>query len=106
MKQKIYSALILLIIFSIQSIAQKKVSVSSPDGKINFKLGIVNKSPVFEITYQKKAIINSSPLSLDFESGPWGQNLQMDKAIYKEVDEFYDLTVGKARHVHNYYRQV
>jgi len=83
-------------------LAQKSAQVSSPDGLIFFKLELTGMSPVFIVNYKKKALVNKSELTLDFENGAWGQNLMMKKISMNNVDEFYDLVVGKAKHIRNY----
>ena len=106
MKVKLILTLIWVISLSYPLIAQKSAQLSSPDGMIVFKLELIGKSPVFVVNYKKKAVVNKSDLTLDFDNGAWGQHLEMKKVSYNNVDEYYDLVVGKAKHVRNYYHEM
>ena len=106
MRKRLVLIFIWLISMSYPLIAQKNAQVSSPDGMIVFKLELTSKSPVFVVNYKKKALINKSDLTLDFENGAWGQNLAMKKVSINKVDEYYDLVVGKAKHIRNNYHEM
>ena len=105
MRVKFILTFIWIIGLSFTLIAQKSAQVSSPDGLIVFKLELTGKSPEYVVNY-KKAFINKSDLTLEFDNGAWGQNLVMKKVSTNKVDEYYDLVVGKAKHIRNYYHEM
>lgn len=87
------------------SIAQKNVSISSPDHKLTFTLSLTDQSPVYQVTYKKQPLVNASSLMLDFENGAWGKGLKLKKVSYSKADEYYNLIVGKASRIRNHYTQ-
>ena len=100
-------ALFLLLGCSVPVIAQKKIELHSPDQNLVFKFRLTEKKPVYKVEYKGSILINDSKLSLSFkENGKWGQNLTMQKPKYSEVDETYELVVGKTKNVRNHYREV
>jgi len=106
MRKRLILSFLWLIGLSFTLLAQKSAQVSSPDGLIVFKIELTDKSPVYIVNYKKKAVINKSDLTLEFDNGAWGQNLVMKKVSTNKVDEYYDLVVGKAKHIRNYYHEM
>ena len=87
--------------------AQNKIILKSPDGKLSFVFRLTKEHPVYHVLYNGKALVNDSGLGLDFkENGPFGVNLQLGKPVFSDVDENYELVVGKAKKVHDLHRQV
>ncbi|OOQ57134.1 glycoside hydrolase family 97 protein [Mucilaginibacter pedocola] len=86
-------------------LAQKSAKITSPDGKVVFLLNLTAKSPVYSVTYKKQPVINASALTLNFDNGAWGQGLKMSKVAYSKTDTYYDLVVGKAKHIRNNYSE-
>ncbi len=100
-------ALLLILGCSVPVVAQKKIELRSPDHNLVFKFRLTEKAPVYHIEYKGSVLIDDSELSLSFkENGTWGQNLTLQKPQYKEVDETYELVVGKAKTVRSHYREV
>lgn len=87
-------------------LSSQTVDVSSPDGNLKFRFKLEKKSPVYEISFKKQVLVKPSTLSLDFDSGAFGSDLNMGKPIYKTGDETYELIVGKAKEVHSHYKEV
>ncbi|MGE9312368.1 glycoside hydrolase family 97 protein [Niabella sp. CJ426] len=87
--------------------AQNHLQLASFDGTIKFSFKLTKKAPVYKIIYKGKTIIDDSELSLAFigEDGFW-TSLQLLKPIFKEVDEYCDLVVGKVKTARNQYREV
>ncbi|MGF7078718.1 alpha-glucosidase [Mucilaginibacter sp. UYCu711] len=103
---KILAALILLSIVR-PVLAQKSVSLKSPDGNIRFALTLTKEKPMYQVSYKGKPLINNSGLGLMFkDSGNFVRDLKMLKPLYKTGNEQYDLVVGKARHVISHYQEV
>jgi alpha-glucosidase len=88
-------------------LAQKNVSLKSPDGNIRFALTLTKEKPQYQVSYKGKALINNSGLGLMFkDSGNFVADLKMLKPIYKTGNEQYDLVVGKTKHVISNYQEV
>ena len=87
-------------------IAQNNTRLTSPDGRIQFILKANEDVPVYSIAFKKKFLIENSPLNLNLEgSGMLRQSFISAPVIHKEVNESYQLIVGKASTVKNHYRK-
>lgn len=103
--QKLFFFLLLVSEFSV--LAQSNVKLNSPDGKLVFLFKLTQKAPVYQVTYKGKTFIKDSELSLAFiKKGQFGANLKMLKAQLKQIDECYDLPVGKVKTVRDQHREV
>ena len=88
-------------------VAQKQVTLKSPDGNILFSLTVTKQKPVYQVNYKGKQLIQNSGLGLAFkDSGNFAAGLKMLKPVYKTGNEQYDLVVGKAKHVNSNYQEV
>ena len=102
-----YFGLFLFLFIGIPAFAQKNIQLKSPDGQIVFSFKMAKQSPIYRVAYKGKTLIKDSELSLLFkENGTFGANLKMAKARFSEVDENYDLVVGKAKTVRDQHREV
>tara|TARA_R110002049_G_scaffold207188_2_gene377686 strand:- start:8857 stop:10848 length:1992 start_codon:yes stop_codon:yes gene_type:complete len=99
------SALILLIFVNI-CVAQKQIILKSPDKNLVFKFELKPNSPIYELKYKNQTLLNNSELSLEFDEGNFGENVKTLKPIYSQVDTTYNLIVGKAKTIRNYYNEV
>jgi len=96
-----------LLIVSFPVFAQKNIQLKSPDGNVVFLFKLTEKAPVYRVVYKGKTLIEDSELSLSFkENGNFGTNLNMLKPRFSQVDETYDLVVGKATTVRNQHKEV
>ena len=87
-------------------LAVKDVRITSPDGRIIFAFKLTPTAPTYRITFNGKSIVNDSELSLVFqENGVFGPNLILRNIIVREIDETYDLVVGKVRTARNHCRE-
>ncbi len=87
--------------------AQKTVRLKSPDGNIILSFTLTEKAPVYQVVYKGQTLINDSKLSLFFkENGDFGTNLKMLKPRFNNVDETYELVVGKTKTVRDQHREV
>lgn len=93
------------LLIAIPIYAQRNIKLTSPDGNIVFAFKLTDNLPVYQVTYKGKVLIKDSELSMSFkEGGSFGTNLKRPEARFDEVDETYDLIVGKtktARDRHN-----
>ncbi|CAN5661179.1 glycoside hydrolase family 97 protein [soil metagenome] len=94
------------IFLSLQVNAQKNIRVASPDGGIVFAFRLENKSPQYAVTYMGKPVIDYSTLSLVFDDGKFENNLKINKPVYRDTTEDYDLIIGKTSHVRTQYKSV
>jgi alpha-glucosidase len=96
-----------LCIFAASASAQKTITLKSPDGNIVFSFKLTPSKPIYQVTYQNRILIADSELGFTFrESGTFGGDLKIPKAIFSKIDEFYELPIGKTKNVHNKYQQV
>ncbi|MDR3095025.1 MAG: glycoside hydrolase family 97 protein [Bacteroidales bacterium] len=96
---------LICLLASTQLHAQTSVKLTSPDGNIGFTFRLA-ETPVYSVAYKKKVLIADSPLTLEFDDGPFGKNLALGKTVSRTGDETYDLIVGKAKKVHSHYREI
>ena len=101
--------LAILIFFSLLSIeflfAQNNVRLTSPDGRIQFTLRANEDVPAYSIAFKKKFLIENSPININLEGmGMFRQSFISTPAVHKEVNESYQLIVGKASMIKNHYR--
>lgn len=75
----------------------------SPDGKLTYSFRISDGHPVYSVSYKGKILIDDSRLSLEFkESGEFGSDLTVTNAVYRTIDETYNLIVGKTKTARNF----
>lgn len=93
--------LILPFCFLNVSFAQDGVSVASPDKRTRFELNLVRQSPQYSVKFNGRALVENSPLSLEFADGAFGANIRMNRPVTKALSETYTLVVGKNKTVHS-----
>ncbi len=99
--------IIFMIIIAEKIFPQKIISLQSPDHNIVFSFQLAKKSPVYEVVYKGKKLVEKSTLGLSFkEDGNFAGNLVAGKPIFKTGNETYDLVVGKAKTVHSFYQEL
>jgi alpha-glucosidase len=87
-------------------LSAKDIRVESPNGRIVFVFNLTKTSPTYRVLFDKKTLVDQSELNLTFqESGPFGANLKQGKPIFREIDETYDLVVGKVKTARNHCRE-
>lgn len=104
-KEGTYSALVLILYFFVypfNTYAQKNISVSSPDGNLKFTLKVLADNPAYSVSYKKTTLIENSAIGFDFDSGPFGKSLKAGNPVYNEIDETYELVVGKVKKARNH----
>ncbi|MEI6408030.1 MAG: glycoside hydrolase family 97 protein [Bacteroidota bacterium] len=97
-----FRALLLFITFICSahiSLAQNSIRVNSPDQRIQFELSLVRQSPEYSVHFQGQALIEHSPLSLEFADGLFRDHIKFGKAGAQTLDETYQLVVGKTKTV-------
>ena len=101
MKMFLNVVMVICFLNQIPVCAQKAISLSSPNGNINFKFRSGKTSPAYDINFKGKPVIVQSPMSLSFDEGEFKSNLQMLPPLYREADEKYVLTEAKQRRLMN-----
>ena len=92
--------------FLLSASAQKNIRLSSPDGSIVFSFGLSHQTLMYTVSYKNKLLIDKSELSLKFADGDFVSNLHLQKPIYREANETYELVVGKTKKVNEHYKEV
>uniref|UniRef100_UPI004029114C glycoside hydrolase family 97 protein n=1 Tax=Parabacteroides distasonis TaxID=823 RepID=UPI004029114C len=105
-KVTIFSMIFFLVIGNLSLFARKNVQLTSPNGKLKFSLTLEREHPVYDIQYQKQALVQNSPLSLVFDNGAFGEGLKMNKPVFSTKEETYELIVGKSKTVHSLSKEV
>ena len=99
--------LLVMIIPGTKSFSQKIIQIKSPDKNIVFSFTLTKNSPVYEVVYKGKKLVDKSSLGLAFkEDGTFAEGLVAGKPIFKTGDETYDLVVGKTKTIHSHYNEV
>jgi len=86
--------------------AQNKIKLTSPNDNIIFSFKLINKSPVYSISFKGKTLIDNSTLSLNFDNGNFGKNISIRKPVFKDTSEDYELIAGKTKNVHSHYHEI
>lgn len=92
--------------FTAAPVAQKNISLSSPDGNISYSFGLDTKTPYYSISYKKNVLVDRSPIGLEFDNGSFQQSLQVLKSLRRDTTEVYELVVGKTSKVTTRYREL
>ena len=92
--------------FSTTLIAQKNLQLASPNGNIQFSFKLLNNSPSYSVRFKSNQIINNALLSLSFDNRTFEKNLKINKAVFRDTTEDYELFTGKAKQVHTHYKKV
>ena len=87
-------------------ITAKDIRVTSPNGRIVFVFNLTKSAPTYRVLLDKKTMVDESPLTLTFqERSVFGPNLKLGKPLMREIDETYDLVVGKVKTARNHCRE-
>lgn len=93
------------LLVSISLSAQKNIRVVSPDGNVVFSFKLVDAVPAYSVTYKGKTIVDYSALSLQFDNGSFDKNIRLNKPVFRDTTEDYELLLGKTKKVHTQYRE-
>lgn len=105
-KGKYFLLIIVAYLLFTPALARKGYSVSSPDGNIIYTASIINNTFNYLVSYKTKAIIDNSAVTLLFKETSFANNLNVHSAKITEGTEEYSLTVGKAKHIVDHYKQL
>ncbi len=105
-KQVTVSFLFIIVCIASAS-AQKKISVSSPNGQIIFSFDVSNGNPEYAVKYKNQSLIEHSSVGLSFiNNDSFGNNIKTGKIIISNGVDDYTLPEGKASKIHDTYKEV
>lgn len=88
-------------------LGQNNIQLKSPDSHIVFSVKVTKKALLYQVIYKGQKLIDISQLNLSFkEKDEFGTKLKMLKPQFKDVDETYELYVGKTNKVRDQHREV
>ena len=98
---------LICILLCIQLAAQKNIHLSSPDDNIKFSFELRKGKTTYQLAFKNKTLLDKSELDLVFAAGSFNNNrLLLNKPVYRDTTEEYDLVVGKTSHVLTRYKEV
>jgi alpha-glucosidase len=97
---------IICITFALPVASQTKISLASPDGSIVFSFRLVNKIMEYSVSFKQKTIIDYSSLGLNFNDDNFNINLKLNRPVFRDTTENYELVTGKTKLVHTHYKEV
>lgn len=103
---KFLPGLFAFIFLALPAAAQKKATLTSPDGRLTFNFRLTNKTIAYSVAFKGTTIIDYSNLSLNFDNGIFETNLKMNRPAFRDTTEEYELVVGKAKKVITRYKEV
>src|SRR5205814_244184 len=87
--------------------AQKTIQLRSPDNNILFTFQLTKNSPVYQVDFKGKRLVDKSTLGLVFsEDGNFAGGLVSGRPVKHTGDETYELVVGKAKTVRSHYEEL
>ncbi|MBQ0006870.1 MAG: glycoside hydrolase family 97 catalytic domain-containing protein, partial [Alistipes sp.] len=92
---------IITAVLVLASCAASSVTVSSPDGHLDFHLSVSEGQSVISIDYKGEKLLLDSPVGIDFENGYLGMNVKLKAGKSVAVVDDYYMPVGKTSHVHS-----
>ena len=81
--------------------SQSSVTVSSPDGNLDFRLSVSEGQSMISIGYKGETLLLDSPVGIDFQDGYLGTDVKVKAGKPVAVVDDYDMPVGKTSHVHS-----
>ena len=97
--------IVLLLLLCNPLFAQIKVQLSSPNASIRFELLIDPQRLEYAVFAQNQPLIEHAALGLQFREFSFGKNLRIGKVQRRDINETYDLLVGKTKTVNNQCRE-
>ena len=99
--------LVALLLTTIYDANAQPVTLSSPDGRLAFRLLVNQGKPAFELSFDGHRLLKPSPLGLRFAGGlDFGNGVRAGTVSRREGLESYILVVGKNKVVSDPYREM
>ena len=86
---------IIYMMIALPAASQKKITLASPDGNILFSFRLVNKTMEYSVAFKRKTIVDFSSLGLNFTDNNFNTNLTINKPVFRDTSEDYELVTGK-----------
>lgn len=96
----------ILLVLPLPLLAHKKVQLLSPDGRIEFNFELVDKTPTYTVLFNGKTLVGQSKLGLRFDNGNFEDDLKLQRPVYRDGSEQYELITGKAKKINARYKEV
>ena len=96
----------IFLVMPLPLLAHKKIQLSSPDGRIEFYFQLVDKTPTYTVLFNGKILIGQSKLGLRFDNGNFENDLTLQRPVYRDGSEQYELITGKAKNINARYKEV
>jgi len=61
---------------------------------------------MYSVSFKGKTLVDYSSLGLNFDNGNFSNNLKLNKPVYRDTTEDYELVVGKTKKVRSHYKEV
>lgn len=103
---KHFRILVLLTLLSVGARAQKIVEITSPDKKLVCTVRIDKEGIHYQLAREKKTLISSSQLSLQFDGKDLSPSLTVSKLSSRDGVENYTLINGKASAITDHFKEV
>ncbi len=88
-------------------LAAKPITLASPDKNIVFRLDGGSKGLSYSVIYKGNVLIENSQLRISFKNGgEFGGSVSPGQPQFKQIEESYDLVVGRSGHVHSLSNEV
>lgn len=102
-----FQLLFINIIFISSTFSQNSFLISSPDGKIELKIGLANSKPFYLLQYKSETLIDTSYLGFEFKSTePLKDNLIITNSQQDSFDEFWEPLWGERNSIRNNYNEI
>lgn len=102
-----YIATLTLTISLLASVsAQRKIQITSPDGRIVFHFALIKKVPSYSVVFKGRLLVENSEGSLSFNDINFSNNLRLLKPTFRQGIQEYALPLGKTSKVHDAYHEV
>ena len=88
-------------------VAAKPITITSPDKNIVFRLDGSTKGLNYSVVYKGNVLIENSQLRISLKNGgEFGGSVSTGKPQFKQMEESYDLIVGRSSHVRSISNEV
>jgi len=88
-------------------VAAKPITITSPDKNIVFRLDGSTKGLNYSVAYKGNVLIENSQLRISLKNGgEFGSSVSTGKPQFKQMEESYDLIVGRSSHVRSISNEV
>ena len=96
-----------MLAFACTVVAAKPITITSPDKNIVFRIDGTVKGLNYSVAYKGNVLIENSQLRISLKNGgEFGGSVSLGKPQFKQMEESYDLIVGRSSHVRSISNEV